>query len=147
MRLNFKAMESYAEGSRSSQAVVADKAELIQMLFDGLVDSLSEARGHIEHRAIEKKSQCLTRASRIVIGLKSALDFEKGGDLSRNLDELYDYVIRKILHVNIHNDLAALKEIHGLMTEIQQAWKSMPGMMPARAPVQSPMFNGFGAVH
>ena len=30
MRLNFKAMESYAEGSRTSQAVVADKVELIQ---------------------------------------------------------------------------------------------------------------------
>jgi flagellar protein FliS len=147
MRLNFKALESYAEGSRASQAVVADKAELIQMLFDGLVDSLSEARGHIEHRAIEKKSQCLNRASRIVIGLKSALDFEQGGELSRNLDELYDYVIRKILHVNIHNDVSALLEIHGLMSEIQQAWKSMPGLISARVPVQSSAFTGSAAVH
>ena len=147
MGLNFKAMESYAEGSRTSQAVVADKVELIQMLFDGLVDSLSEARGHIEHRAIEKKSQSLNRASRIVIGLKSALDFEKGGDLSNNLNELYDYVIRKIVHINIHNDIVALQEIQGLMVEIQQAWKSMPTLMPARAPVTSSMMNGYGAVH
>jgi flagellar protein FliS len=147
MRLNFKALESYAEGSRASQAVVADKVELIQMLFDGLVDSLSEARGHIEHRSIEKKSQCLNRASRIVIGLKSALDFEQGGELSRNLDELYDYAIRKILHVNIHNDVPALLEIHGLMSEIQQAWKSMPGLIPSRSPIQSPNFGGSAAVH
>ena len=65
MRINFKAMESYGADSMMSQASVADGAELIQMLFDGLVDSLSEARGHIEHRSIEKKSQCLNRASRI----------------------------------------------------------------------------------
>jgi flagellar protein FliS len=87
------------------------------------------------------------RASRIVIGLKSALDFEQGGELSRNLDELYDYVIRKILHVNIHNDVSALLEIHGLMSEIQQAWKSMPGLISARVPVQSSAFTGSAAVH
>ena len=48
MRLHFKAMESYGEGSRTSQAVVADNVELIQMLFDGLIDSMVTARGHIE---------------------------------------------------------------------------------------------------
>ena len=47
MRVHFKAMESYGEGSHASQAVVADKVELIQMLFDGLIDSLVTAKGHI----------------------------------------------------------------------------------------------------
>ena len=39
MRVHFKAMESYGEGNHTSQALVADKVELIQMLFDGLIDS------------------------------------------------------------------------------------------------------------
>ena len=51
MRLNFKAMESYGDGNRASQAVVADKVELIQMLFDGLLESMVTARGHIERGA------------------------------------------------------------------------------------------------
>ena len=147
MRANSRAIQSYGDVKVSSGVASANNVQLIQMLFDGLLESLSTARGHIQHKNINEKSKAIARASRIVIGLKSALDFEQGGELSRNLDELYDYVIRKILHVNIHNDLAALQEIHGLMSEIQQAWKSMPGLMPARNPVQSPVFNGFGAVH
>ena len=47
MRVHFKAMESYGAGSTASQAVVADKVELIQMLFDGLIESLMTAKGHI----------------------------------------------------------------------------------------------------
>ena len=74
-------MESYGEGSRTSQAVVADNVELIQMLFDGLIDSLVTARGHIEREDIVEKNKSLMRAGRIVIGLQGALDLEKGGDL------------------------------------------------------------------
>lgn len=131
MRVHFKAIEDYATGSATSRALVADKVELIQMLFDGLVDSLASAMGHIQHGAIEPKCQALTRASRIVVGLKSALDHSQGGDLSRNLDELYDYALRKIMQANLQNDLETIREVHGLMNEIRQAWKQVPGLMPA----------------
>jgi flagellar protein FliS len=147
MRVHFKAMAEYADGNLTSQALVADRIELIQMLFDGLVDSLSVARGHIEHKSIEKKSQALTRASRIVLGLKSALDFSQGGDLARNLSELYDYALKRIMHVNIHNDLQALEEVQGLMVEIQQAWKAVPSLVPARAALPARQSMPSMAVH
>ena len=131
MRVHFKAIESYSSGSTATQAAVANRVELIQMLFDGLIDSLSAARGHIERRNIEEKNKALTRASRIVVGLKSALDHSQGGDLSRNLDELYDYALRRIMHANLKNDLDAVKEVHSLMNEIRQAWKQVPGLVPA----------------
>lgn len=133
MRVHFKALESYSTGSAATQAGVANRVELIQMLFDGLIDSLSSARGHIEHHAIEEKSKSLTRASRILIGLQGALDFDKGGDLASNLHELYGYAIRRLLHVNIHNDLAALEEVRSLMAEVREAWRTVPSLVPASA--------------
>jgi flagellar secretion chaperone FliS len=133
MRVHFKAIESYSTGSTASQAAVANRVELIQMLFDGLIDSLSAARGHIEHRAIEEKSKSLARASRIVVGLQAALDLDKGGDLATNLNELYGYIVRRLLHVNIHNDLTALAEVHGLITEVREAWRQVPSLLPSSA--------------
>ncbi len=135
MRVHFKALEDYGMGSNTSRALVADKVELIQMLFDGLLDSLSSAKGHIERQAIEPKCQALARASRIVVGLKSALDFSQGGDLARNLNELYDYVLRRIMHANMHNDVAAVSEAHALMSEIRDAWRQVPALVPATRPV------------
>ena len=60
---------------------------------------------------------------------ENALDFDEGGDIATNLNELYSYVVRRLFHVNAHNDLSALKEIHGLMEEIRSAWKAVPGLM------------------
>jgi flagellar protein FliS len=100
------------------------------MLFDGLIESMSAAKGHIQHNNIAEKSKAITRASRIVLGLQGALDFEKGGELAKNLDELYNYVTRRLLHVNARNDLEALEEIYGLMIEIRSAWESVPELIP-----------------
>jgi flagellar protein FliS len=131
MRVHFKAIESYSSGSTATQAAVANRVELIQMLFDGLIDSLSSARGHIERQSIEDKSKALTRASRIVVGLQAALDLDKGGELAANLNELYSYIVRRLLHVNVHNDLEALKEVHSLVTEVREAWRQVPSLLPA----------------
>ncbi len=131
MRVNFKAIEGYGEGNRTSQALVANKVELIQMLFDGLIESLVTARGHIEHGSIEDKNKSLTRAGRIVIGLQGALDLDKGGELAGNLHELYSYVTRRLIHVNARNDLEALQEVQTLMGEIRQAWRDVPNLLPA----------------
>lgn len=147
MRVHFKALADYADGNRTSQALVADKVELIQMLFDGLVDSLSVAKGHIEYKALDKKAQALNRASRILLGLKSALDFSQGGDLANNLNELYDYALRRVLHVSLHNDLEALAEVQSLMVEIQQAWRAVPGLVPGRMQVPASMGASSVAVH
>jgi flagellar protein FliS len=134
MRVNFKAMEDYGHGTRTSQAMVADKVELIQMLFDGLIESMVTARGHIERGAIEEKNKSLARAGRIVIGLQTGLDLDKGGDLARNLHELYSYVTRRLVHVNAYNDLDVLQEILSLMSDISQAWRDVPKLLPGATP-------------
>jgi len=141
MRVNFKAMEEYGQGSQASRAGVADKVELIQMLFDGLIESMVTAQGHIERGAIEEKNKSLTRAGRITIGLQSALDMDKGGELARNLHELYGYVTRKLIHVNAYNDVAALKEILSLIREISQAWKDVPTLLPGSKPGSRPSLS------
>jgi flagellar protein FliS len=110
------------------------------MLFDGLLESLAATKGHIQNGAIVEKGKSIARASRIVIGLQGALDFERGGDLANNLNELYGYVTRRLLHVNARNDLDALEEIFGLMNEIRSAWEGVPDLIPA-SPRASALLN------
>ncbi len=107
----------------------ADNIQLIQMLFDGLLESLASASGHIQNKAIEDKSNALVRAGRIVVGLQGALDFERGGELAQNLNELYSYITRRLFHINAHNDLTALEEVKTLIKDISQAWQTLPGLL------------------
>ncbi len=130
MRVLFKAMESYGADNLASQAAVANRVDLIQILFDGLIESLAAAQGHLQRGAIQEKCKCLSRASRIVVGLQSSLDFEKGGELAQNLNELYSYITRRLLYANAQNDLQAVIEVHGLMSDIRQAWQEYPLLLP-----------------
>ncbi len=131
MRINHKAIESYGQVKNVTGVAQSNNVELIQMLFDGLVESLSAAKGHIQHNSIADKGKAISRATRIVLGLQGALDFEKGGELATNLNDLYNYVTRRLLHVNLRNDLVALEEIYGIMTEIREAWRQVPTLVPA----------------
>ena len=82
MRANSRAIQSYGDVKVGSGVATANNVQLIQMLFDGLLESLSTARGHIQHKNINEKSKAIARASRIVVGLQGSLDFAKGGELA-----------------------------------------------------------------
>jgi flagellar protein FliS len=140
MRANQKAIASYGDVKVTTGVSSANGVQLIQMLFDGLLESLAATKGHIQNGAIAEKGKSIARASRIVIGLQGALDFERGGDLANNLNELYGYVTRRLLHVNARNDLDALEEIFGLMNEIRTAWEGVPDLIPA-SPRASALLN------
>ncbi|MDP6198814.1 MAG: flagellar export chaperone FliS, partial [Porticoccaceae bacterium] len=60
---------------------------------------------------------------------KGSLDFDKGGELARNLDDLYDYATRRLLKANIRNDIEAVQEIKGLLGEINGAWELLPSLL------------------
>jgi len=140
MRANQKAIASYGDVKVTTGVATANNVQLIQMLFDGLLESLATAKGHIQNGAIVEKGKSIARASRIVLGLQGALDFERGGDLANNLNELYGYVTRRLLYVNARNDLDALDEIYGLMNEIRAAWEGVPDLIPA-SPRAGAMLN------
>jgi len=140
MRANQKAIAAYGDVKVTTGVSSANGVQLIQMLFDGLLESLAATKGHIQNGDIAAKGKSIARASRIVIGLQGALDFERGGDLANNLNELYGYVTRRLLHVNARNDLDALEEIFGLMNEIRSAWEGVPDLIPA-SPRASALLN------
>ncbi len=129
MRAITRAAQSYGSVQLVTGVVTADNVQLIQMLFDGLAESLATARGHIENGSIVGKSNALSRAGRIVVGLQGALDFERGGELAHNLNDLYSYMTRRILHVNAQNDLEALAEVSTLVRDISEAWRNLPGLL------------------
>jgi flagellar protein FliS len=120
---------AYRNVNVSSAVPYADSVQLIQMLFDGLMASLADAEGHFERNDIKGKSDSIGRATKIIVGLQSALDFERGQELATNLSELYDYCVRRLLKANIRNDVAGIHEVKGLMSEINEAWALVPQML------------------
>jgi flagellar secretion chaperone FliS len=101
----------------------ASPHRLVQMLFEGLLDSLARARGALQHGNIAVKGEEIGRAVRIVEeGLKAGLNVSEGGRLAEDLRDLYAYVTVRLTYANLHNDEAALAECVQLLEPIARAW-------------------------
>ena len=107
-------------------AAFADPHRLIEMLMDGGIDRLAQARGAVQRGDRTTKLKLIGKAFDIIGGLRGALDLEKGGDVARNLDELYDYMQRRLVTANARDDATVIDEVMSLLSEVREGWKSIP---------------------
>lgn len=104
----------------------ASPHRLVAMLFDGVMESIAQARGAIQAGQIEQKGRAIGRAVRIVEeGLKGSLNANGGGTLAADLGELYGYVTKRLTHANLRNDVAALDECQRLIEPLREAWTAI----------------------
>ncbi|MET0334033.1 MAG: flagellar export chaperone FliS [Rhizobacter sp.] len=101
----------------------ASPHRLVQMLFEGLLDSLARARGAMAHGNNAVTGAEIGRAVRIIEeGLKAGLNVTDGGQLAQDLRDLYAYVTVRLTYANLHNDEAAIAECVKLIEPIASAW-------------------------
>ena len=120
------AMQAYKEVYTEVAAETADPHKLVSMLFHGVSDRLCTAEQGFENKDLTVRSDSITKAQTILFGLRSTLDFKKGGELSRLLDSLYDYCIRQLTQAHVNNDVSPVLEVKGLIGQISSAWDSIP---------------------
>ena len=77
MRANHRAIESYGQVKVSTGVSKANSVEPIQMLFDGLIESMSAAKGHILHKNLEDKGKSIARASPLCWACKARLTLKR----------------------------------------------------------------------
>jgi flagellar protein FliS len=120
---------------RETQIKTAAQGRLILMLYDGAIKFLNLALEHLDaqHRRFDEVSTNLIRSQDIISELMVSLDFEKGGDVAKNLFSLYMYMNRRILDGNIRKDTAPLLEVKKILTELREAWASVADKTPGNS--------------
>ena len=104
----------------------ADPHQLVLMLLDGSLGKLAVVKGLMTRGETAKKGEVIGQAISIVGGLRSSLDMSAGGELAANLDDIYEYIERRLLKANLKNDITLLDEVTALLREIRTAWQSIP---------------------
>ncbi len=130
------ALNKYKSVGVSSGVEGASAHRLVQMLMEGALDKMAIAKGQMERKDFESKSKYISWAISIINGLRDSLDAKAGGEIANNLDNLYEYMTRRLLEANRTNDVAIVEEVISLLLEIKAAWDVMPdhvrGMAPGR---------------
>lgn len=119
-------INAYANIEVESAVLSASPYQLVNMLFDGALSALKRAQILMDQGDTTGKGQAISKAINIISnGLQSGLDYNANKELCTNLDNLYDYMTRRLLQANLHNDSAALVEVHSLLNNISDAWKEI----------------------
>jgi flagellar protein FliS len=120
------ALNAYKNVGLESGVAAADPHKLILMLYQGALLAIAAAKNQILRNQVAEKGASVTKAIKIIDeGLKACLDVEAGGDIGKNLFDLYDYMTQRLLIANLKNDLTMLDEVSGLLSELKEAWESI----------------------
>jgi len=127
---------AYQTAAVHGGVAAADEHGLVQMLLEGALHRIAQARGCIERGEMLAKTQLIHRAVAIVEELSRSLDHARGGEIAANLGELYAYIMRQLLNATIQNRVDLLNEVSSLLNEVRSAWSAIPPearMHPAAA--------------
>lgn len=119
-------MQAYQKVGAYGAVENNDPHRLIELLFDGALARVAKAKAHIANGDVSRKGETIGQAINIVAGLRGSLNLEDGGDIAANLDDLYDYMQRKLALANARSSVEHLDEIASLLTELQSAWRQIP---------------------
>ena len=120
-----EAAQQYRQIDTESNIESASPHRLIQLMMERALAKIGVARGHMERHEVQPKGNNISDAIDIVEGLQASLNHKADARMSENFDALYSYMMRRLLEANLHDDLAILDEVAGLLTELKEAWDAI----------------------
>jgi flagellar protein FliS len=120
--MTYAALDEYRSFSAAGEADGASPHRLVELLYAGVLERIGRARAGIQQDDVVLKTGALSSALAIVEHLRISLDFQAGGEIARNLDALYDYIGRRLLQANLHNDIRILDEVATLVRGLKDTW-------------------------
>jgi flagellar secretion chaperone FliS len=117
------AMQNPYQSYKQNSVNTASPGELTLMLYNGCLKFIHQAKKAINEKNIQDKNNSILRAQDIVRELMVTLNPDL--EISKQMMTMYDYMLRRLVEVNIKNDLEILSEVEGLVTEFRDTWKQV----------------------
>lgn len=114
--------QAQMDNYKSIQIETATPERLLLMLYDGAIRFLSIAKQAMIDKQIETSHTHLLKGEAIIIELMSVLNFEVGGDISKNLFSLYDFMYRHLVQANVKKEPEMVQEVIDLLTDLRKTW-------------------------
>lgn len=119
------ALNTYQQNSVNT----ASKEKLLLMLYDGLAKFIRQGIAGIEEKDINKTNTNFIKAQNIILEFMSTLNMEAGGEISKSLISLYDYMHRRLIEANIKKDIDIANEVLGFAEELKESFEEAYKML------------------
>lgn len=110
---------------QKTQITTASREQVLLMLYEGAIKFTKQARVAMGLKKVAEKGTYISKATAILSELMATLDFKVGGQLAVDLENLYVFMIDKLIEANINNDPKCLDHVEGILMTLYQAWKDV----------------------
>ena len=119
-----RALRQYQKVNSHSQISEASPHRLIQMLMEGGLDRMAQAKGAMSRGDIPQKVVLITKAIDIITGLRQGMDESKAEDkvAFQRQDSLYEYMTIRLTQANAQNDPEIIDEVARLLITVKSGW-------------------------
>lgn len=120
------ALRQYQKIGSQAQTSEASPHRLVQMLMEGGLDRIAQAKGAMARKEVANKGIFIGKAIAIIGGLREGLDLETDPtDALRNQDNLYHFMMKRLAEANIKNDSKMLDEVARLLITVKEGWDAI----------------------
>ena len=120
----------------------AGQGQLIVLLYEEAVKQLTRAIELLELDSKQKKdpsrieqiNKSVMKTEEILTELMVSLDFEQGGEISKNLFSLYTWFNRELLEANINKDIHRIVTVRDMLSDLKNTWSKIASFSTAEQP-------------
>lgn len=99
----------------------ATPEELTLMLYEGALKFANQAVVFIEKKDFYNANIRIQKVKDIIKEFKYTLDMKY--DISQQLVQIYDYILRRLTEANMKKDLSIMEEVTKLLRQLRDTWK------------------------
>ncbi len=103
----------------------SSQGQLILMLYDGALQAVNQSIRCMGRQEIAEQSRYISKAQDIINELSSALDMKQGGEVSKTLEQLYQFVLNQLIQANITSDTMYLESVIKVLSPLRDAWSQI----------------------
>ncbi len=110
---------------QKTQVMTSRPDKVLLLLYEGAIRFTKLASQKTREKNIPEKGKYISKALAIISELMNTLDHESGGALAADLENLYMFMMDKLIDANIKNNADDCEAVEKLLTTLYGAWKDV----------------------
>jgi len=126
---------------KETKVKTAGQGQLIVMLYDEAVRQMTSAvelmqmeQDKREPGRIEQINKAVMKTEEIITELLVSLDFDQGGEISKNLFSLYTWFNKELVEASINQDINRILTVKNMLAELRNTWNTVANQSSADVP-------------
>lgn len=116
---------------RQTAVTTASKEQVLIMLYEAAIKHLKRASECCQKNDLSGKGTAVGKAHDIINELSNSLDFQIGGDVAKNLERLYTFMVEQIVQGNMNNDPEKFDQARKMLETLLDGWKGAVAQLQA----------------